>query len=128
MNKKSYPYDIRHMIMSQHNYLNTLKQWFILCKNKLYLFYDNYIKFPCINLYNYIFVKKINHPISIQSNIEIVDLSNSTINTIIEDNDEQSITKRISYSDNNSSDFQEISIHRQSISSCINANYLEKND
>jgi len=113
--------------MSQHNYLNTLKQWFILCKNKLYLFYDNYIKFPCINLYNYIFVKKIKPPISIQSNIEIVDLSNETINNII-DNDTVSITKRISYSDNNSSDFQEISIHRQSISSCINANYLEKND
>jgi hypothetical protein len=115
--------------MSQHNCLNDLKQWFILCKNKLFLFYNNYIKYPCINLYNYIFLKNINNQLdtSIKSNIEIVDLSNGPIDNIIED-DEQSITKRISYSDNNSSDFQEISIHRQSISSCINANYLEKND
>jgi len=114
--------------MSQDNYFNQLKQWFIKYKNKLFAFYHNYIKIPCINLYNYIFIKKIDNPIEILTENDLsnndIELDNITNNTI--DTTEQSITKRISYSDSN--DFQEISIHRHSISSCVNSNYLDKNE
>jgi hypothetical protein len=121
--------------MSQENYLDQLKQWFIRCKNKLYLFYNNYIRLPCIKFYNYIFIKKIITPIKENANdldkkdindIELNNLSLSNVDNIVHNN-EHSITKRISYSDSNSNDFQEVSIHRPSISSFISPNYLDQN-
>ena len=121
--------------MSQDSYYDRLKKILFKIKNNITHFYINYIKMPCINIIsycsNYFFisndielVKDISQNITnIPSEVELCD---TTYSEPIEE--EPSITKRVSYNDNNSNEFQEISIHRPSISMYINPDYINKSE
>jgi hypothetical protein len=123
------------MIMSQDSNYNQLKGILLKIKNNIAYFYNNYIKIPCINIISYC-----SNYFFVSDNIELVkDISqnNTHIQSEVELCDtipsepveeEPSITKRVSYSDNNSNEFQEISIHRQSISMYINHDYINKSE
>ena len=123
------------MIMSQDSNYNQLKGILLKIKNNIDYFYNNYIKIPCINIISYC-----SNYFFVSDNIELVkDISqnNTHIQSEVELCDtipsepveeEPSITKRVSYSDNNSNEFQEISIHRPSISMYINHDYINKSE
>jgi hypothetical protein len=111
--------------MSQDSNYERLKRILLKIKHSIHYFYINYIKLPCINLYDYIFVKK--------KEIIITDTSNSKIDVDIIDKNsnielEPTITKRMSYSDEVTNDFQEVSIHRPSISMYITPDYINKSE
>jgi hypothetical protein len=123
--------------MSQYSNYNQLKRILLKIKNNIIHFYNNYIKIPCINLYNYFFIPinnviiiDVSHNLTTSNNeIELSD-TKTTKQTLMSDkiDEELTVTKRISYSDNSSNDFQEVSIHRPSISMYINPDYINKSE
>jgi len=121
--------------MSQDSYYNRLKRIFLKIRNNMIYFYNNYIKIPCINIISYC-----SNYFIVSTNVEIIrDISNNITENPSEIElcdkinsekieEEPSITKRVSYNDNNSNEFQEISIHRPSISMYINPDYINKSE